>query len=215
MKRLLQQFKNLQWNGQSAKMSVRIANYVLAFAILAGFWVAGQATRSPGQDAYASILQVAKLPIWLTMASNNNNVSCDDLWNQLNNTRSQLDAKNDELATKSEQMEQLCGDPPCGSEKQAALNAADDAWNASHDLSIAIAALIAYPSPVTWSNYLRALVELEAALEDLKAAIFTYKACMTKCQSIIDEVENVRKDIEDLIDDFEQINLDLTAYSCI
>lgn len=215
MKRLLQQIKKLQWNDESAKASIRTMNYVMAFAIVVGFWIAGQATRNPDQSAYASIIQIARLPIWLTMASNNNNVTCDDLWNQLNNTRSQLEAKNNELATKSEQMEQLCGDPPCGSEKQAALDAADDAMMATHDLNIAIAALIAFPSPVTWSNYLRALVELETALENLKAAIFTYKGCMTTCQSIIDEVDNLRKDIEDLTDDFNQLNLDLTAYSCI
>lgn len=73
IKNLLQKIKPIPWNDQTAKVSVRIANYVLAFAILAGFWVAGQAVRQPDKEAFASIMNIAKLPVWLTMASNNNN----------------------------------------------------------------------------------------------------------------------------------------------
>jgi hypothetical protein len=63
---------------ETASAKIRVLNYILAFAILFSFWVAGQAVRNPDRSAYASILQIARLPIWLTMATNNNN-NCNSL----------------------------------------------------------------------------------------------------------------------------------------
>lgn len=79
MKRFMQFMIQLQVGDESARAKVRVLNYIMVCAILMGFFVVGQMTRNPDKNAYAFIMDIAKLPIWLTMGDNNNNCNPPDI----------------------------------------------------------------------------------------------------------------------------------------
>ncbi len=64
------------------KISDRIKglNYIFMILMLLMLGIMGELTRSPDQQAYASIMQIARMPIWLAMGSNNNN-ACGGYYN--------------------------------------------------------------------------------------------------------------------------------------
>lgn len=70
LRKLIHDIKN---NETSGKVHIRILNLLMVIAISFGFLIANQAIRNPSQSAYAAILDIARLPIWLMMADNNNN----------------------------------------------------------------------------------------------------------------------------------------------
>jgi hypothetical protein len=70
--------KKAFWCAEKGSVNVRVVNYILAFAVICGFWVAGQATRNPSKEAQANIMQLAFLPVWQTLIVNNYcNSMCD------------------------------------------------------------------------------------------------------------------------------------------
>ncbi|RJP21235.1 MAG: hypothetical protein C4527_23905 [Candidatus Omnitrophota bacterium] len=64
------------------KISDRIKglNYIFIIFMLLMIGIMGELTRNPDQQAYASIMQIARMPIWLAMGSNNNN-ACGGYYN--------------------------------------------------------------------------------------------------------------------------------------
>lgn len=78
MKRSMKVQKKAFWCAEKGSVNVRVVNYILAFAVICGFWVAGQATRNPSKEAQANIMQLAFLPVWQTLIVNNYcNSMCD------------------------------------------------------------------------------------------------------------------------------------------
>ncbi|MBD3266890.1 hypothetical protein GF373_09490 [bacterium] len=81
MQRFLLSIKSLLLDEKTVSVKLRVLNFILGFAVICGFWVAGQATRTPDKEAYANIMKIAYLPIWLTSSNANNYCAdqCDDI----------------------------------------------------------------------------------------------------------------------------------------
>ncbi len=88
MDRISNTFNN-KGNGSKGLMTVRILNKIMAFVVICGFWVAGQAITVPNNKVYANILQFASMPVWFTTyhdANCNNSSYCSSCYSDPENT---------------------------------------------------------------------------------------------------------------------------------
>ncbi len=69
--KLLSEFRK-----KDAKAKIRVLNYLLTLTVIIGFWVVGQTTKNPTNQAWGSIIKIAHLPLWTTSTDNNNNANC-------------------------------------------------------------------------------------------------------------------------------------------
>lgn len=191
--KFIKRFSNKMLNDKSGQSQIRLLNYLFGFIIVLSFWSIGQVVNSPNGEAWGNILRIGQLPIWLTMACNNNNNNmCEDI-------KETIRSKSIDIANKAATLDQAIADSLdiCSTTDVECRDELDALNQARQDLGTAIGFLFSITqNPFALpSHFYGGVIAVAARARSVVDATEAYQTCLGECLLISDVISTLENDI--------------------